>query len=159
MDINSIIILLKTHQNEDNSVICYWDLNDAAIEDDKGNARELTPKDLLLEALHAPDPQNPLFTRLPSELQFEKGGRESEVYKSKNGYFTIGEILEAVRSFIEKIYNEKYSNSKYIFEDIYFEGISGSFKLFKIKMIIANNGMTNTFYGMEQLLNMMGEDI
>jgi len=159
MDINSIIILLKTHQNEDNSVICYWDLNDAAIEDDKGNTRELTPKDFSLEALYAPDPKNPLLIRLPGELQFEKGGRESEVYKSKNGYFTIGEILEAVRSFIEKIYNEKYSNSKYIFEDIYFEGISGSFKLFKIKMIIANNGMTNTFYGMEQLLNMMGEDI
>ena len=154
MDINSVFILLKTHQNEDHSVTCYWDLNDAAIEDNEGNARDLTPKDFLLEALYAPDQQNPLLIRLPGELQFEKEERESEVYKSKNGYFTIGEILEAIRSFIEKLYNEKYSNGKYTFKNLYFEGISGNLKLFEIKMAIAN-----TFYGMEQLLNMMGSGI
>lgn len=159
MDINSIYILLKTHQKEDNSVTCYWDFSDAAQEDNEGNVWGLIPREYSLEALHAPDPKNPLLTRLPGELQFEKEERESEVYKSKNGYFTIGELLEAIRSFVEVIYNEKYSNGKYTFKNLYFEGISGSCKLFEIKMVIADNDTMNTFYGMEQLMDMIGEDM
>lgn len=152
MDINSVFILLKSRQNEDNSVTCYWDFNDAAVEDNEGNSTELKPKDLMLKALQAPDPKNPLLTMLPTEIQLEFDKRMSDPYKSKNGYFTVGEILEVVRSFIEKIYNDKYSNGKYTFKDMYFEGLSGMWKVFEINMEIANNFI-------EQIFNMMGEDI
>ena len=154
MDINTIYILLKSHQNEDNSVTCYWDFNEAAQEDIAGNTKDLVPNDYKLEALYTPDPKNPLLTRLPSEIQLEMDNRKSNLYKSKNGYFTIGDILEAVRSFIENKYNDKYSNGKYTFKDMYFEGLSGMWEVFEVNMEIANSHPTTGLIGLNQLLDM-----
>ena len=148
MDINTIYILLKSHQNEDNSVTCYWDFNEAGKEDRDGNTTDLVPNDYKLEALYAPDSKNPLLTRLPSEIELKMDDKKSNTYKSKNSHFTVGEILEAVRSFIEKIYNEKYSNGKYTFKDMYFEGLSGMWKVFEVNMEIANTLPTTGLAGL-----------
>lgn len=150
MDINSIFVLLKSHQNDDNSVTCSWDFNDAGYRDS-----DLSVTDLTSQALYVPDPENPLITRLPNEMQFEKEGKLSKLYKAKCGSFTIGEILEAVRSFIEQIYNEKYSNNRYTFKELYFEGIMGSCGIFEIQMEIAGGNMMGAFGGLQQLMGMM----
>jgi len=135
MDINSIYILLTSHQNDDNSVTCSWNFNDTGYEDKDGNVRNLTLYDFMLEALHVPDPENPLITQLPYEIQFEREDKTSKLYKARCGRFTIGEILEAVRNFIEQVYNEKYSNDRYTFTELYFEGFMGSCSgIFEIRM-------------------------
>ena len=107
MDINSVFVLLKSHQKNDNSVTCLWDFNDAGYVDSEGYEQKLSANDLMLQALYVPDRDNPLITQLPKKLQFEKEGKISKLYEASCGRFTIGEILEAVRSFIEQIYNEK----------------------------------------------------
>lgn len=156
MDINSIFILLKSHQNDDNSVTCSWDFSDAGYVDQEGNETTLNVKDLMLQALYAPDPVNPLITQLPKELQFEREEKISKLYKASQGYFTIGEILEAVRSFIEQVYNEKYSDDKYTFTELYFEGITGSCGIFEIQMEEGGGNMMSTF-GINQLMEMMAD--
>jgi hypothetical protein len=155
MDTNSIFVLLKSHQNDDNSVTCSWDFNDAGYTDSEGSEKNLSVADLTSQALYVPDPENPLITRLPQEMQFEKEGKLSKLYKAKCGRFTIGEILEAVRSFIEQIYNEKYSNNRYTFKDLYFEGIMGSCGIFEIQLEIAGGNMVGAFGGLQQLMGMM----
>ena len=153
MDVNSIFILLKSHQNDDNSVTCSWDFSDAGYVDQEGNETTLSVKDLISQALYAPDPVNPLITQLPKELQFEREEKISKHYKASQGYFTIGEILEAVRSFIEQVYNKKYSNDRYTFTDLYFEGIVGSCGIFEIRMETAGNMMGE--FGTIQYMAMM----
>ena len=149
MDINSIFVLLKSHQNDDNSVTCSWDFNDAGYRDS-----DLSVTDLTSQALYVPDRDNPLITQLPKKLQFEKEGKMSKLYKASCGRFTIGEILEAVRSFIEQIYNEKYSNNRYTFKELYFEGIMGSCGIFEIRMETAGGNMVGAF-GITQYMEMM----
>lgn len=156
MDINSIFVLLKSHQNDDNSVTCLWDFNDAGYADSEGYEKNLSVNDLTLQALYIPDRDNPLITQLPKELQFEREEKISKHYKASQGYFTIGEILEAVRSFIEQVYNKKYSNDRYTFTDLYFEGIMGSCGIFEIQMETAGNmmGEFGTIQYMEMMENM-----
>jgi hypothetical protein len=156
MDINSIFILLKSHQNDDNSVTCSWDFSDAGYVDQEGNEKTLSVNDITLQALYAPDPVNPLMTQLPKKLQFEIEDKISKLYKASQGYFTIGEILEAARSFLEQVYNEKYSDDKYTFTDLYFEGITGSYKIFKIQMKAGEGNIMSTF-GINQLMEMMAD--
>ena len=157
MDINSIFVLLKSHQNDDNSVTCLWDFNDAGYVDSEGYEQKLSANDLTLQALYVPDRVNPLITQLPQNMQFEKEGKMSKLYKASQGNFTIGEILEAVRSFIEQIYNEKYSNNRYTFKDLYFEGITGSCGIFEIQMEAAGRNIINSFGGINQLMEMMAD--
>ena len=154
MDINSIYIILRSHQNDDNSVTCSWDFNEAGYEDKEGNVRNITLYDFMLDALHVPDPKNPLITQLPYEMRFEREGQTSKLYKAKWGRFTIGEILEAIRSFMEKIYNEKYSNDRYNFSELCFEGLTGMCGNFEIRMDITG-GNINAFGGLQQFVDIM----
>ena len=157
MDINSIFVLLKSHQNDDNSVTCLWDFNDAGYVDSDGYEKKLNMNELTLRALYTPDPENPLITRLPQEIQFEIKGKLSKLYKASLGLFTIGEILESVRSFIEQVYNEKYSNDKYTFTELYFEGIVGSSGVFEIIMESGGGNSITEFGGIinQLIMNMM----
>ena len=155
MDVNSIFVLLKSHQNDDNSVTCSWDFNDAGYTDSGGSEKILSVNDLTSQALYVPDSENPLITRLPQEMRFEREGKMSKLYKAKGGCFTIGEILEAVRSFIEQVYKEKYSNNRYTFKELYFEGIMGSCGIFEIRMEIAGGNMVGEFGGLQQFMGMM----
>lgn len=154
MDINSIFILLKSRQNDDNSVTCSWDFSDAGYVDQEGNETTLSVNDLTLQALYVPDPVNSLITQLPKELQFEREEKISKLFKASHGNFTIGEVLESVRSFIEQVYNEKYSNDNYTFTELYFEGITGSCGIFEIQMETGGGNMMSTF-GITQLMEMM----
>jgi hypothetical protein len=155
MDINSIFVLLKSHQNDDNSVTCLWDFNNAGYVDSEGYEKKLSVNDLTLQALYVPDQNNPLITQLPQEMRFEKDGKISKHHKARCGHFTIGEILEAIRDLIEKVYNEKYSNDKYTFTDSYFEGIMGSCGIFEIHMETVGENMMGAFGGLQQLMGMM----
>ena len=154
MDINSIYVLLKSHQNDDYTVTCSWDFSDAGYVDSEGNERVLDKQKLALEALYVPDPENPLITQLPQELQFEKKDKISKLYKAKSR-FTLGEILEIVRSFVEKVYNEKYSNNRYTFKELYFEGITGTERSFEISLVSAGGNMMGAFGGRQQFADMM----
>ena len=154
MDINSIYVLLKSHQNDDNTVTCSWDFSDAGYIDSEENERVLDKQKLALEALYVPDPENPLITQLPQELQFEKKDKISKLYKAK-GRFTLGEILEIVRSFVEKVYNEKYSNNRYTFKELYFEGITETERSFEISLVSAGGNMMGAFGGLQQFVDMM----
>ena len=64
-------VLLKSSQNDDNSVTCSWDFSDSGYTDSEGYEKNLSVNDLTLQALYAPDRVNPLITQLPKELQFE----------------------------------------------------------------------------------------
>jgi len=158
MDVNSIYVLLKSHQNDDNSVTCSWDFSDAGYVDSEGQDRLLSLAELMLQALYVPDPKNPLITQLPQEIQFEREGKMSKLYKARCGCFTIGEIIEAVRSFIEQVYNEKYSNDRYTFTEMFFEGIMGSCGIFEIRMETAGGNMAGAFGGLQHFMDMM-EDV
>ena len=70
MDISDIYVLLVSRQKADNSVICSWDFNNAYYVDSNDAERKLDKKALALEALHTPDPDNPLIIQLPQKLQF-----------------------------------------------------------------------------------------
>ena len=142
MDINSIYIRMKATQNPDKSVNCKWDFSDAFYYDINGeNEQILTQKELSQKAIYAPDSENPLFIIFPKKIKFEYEGNESEEYKTQNVYFTIGELLETVRLFTEKRYNEKYTDQEYDFEDLYFTGVKGFCGLFSIEWEATNNIM------------------
>ena len=155
MDINNIYVSLIPQQNDDNSVTCLWDFGNAGYVDSEGNEQILDKNKLALEALYIPDPDNPLIIRLPKEIQFEREDQISKLYKAKNCHFTIGEILEIVRNFIEKIYNEKYSDNKYVFNILYFEGLIGCGRNFEIRMELVEENIIGDFGEFQQLINML----
>ena len=128
-EINSIYVLLRTRQDDDTlKITCTWDFSKSGNIDE----RVLTTKHFEKIAIYDPDSKNPLFTALPNELRFTTQSLShvldydpmSKLYKATNGYFTIGEILEAVRSFTEQEYNRVLSDKKYTFNDIFFTGIT-----------------------------------
>ena len=132
MDINSLLVLLKSKQNEDGSVSCMWDYPHSRYVDMDGKEFFITSDIFDKRAIYAPDSQNPLFTCFPGEMKLEEGGVISENYKSSRGYFKIGEILEIVRTFMEKLYTSTYSHGKYTFDDLYFSGLNGMSDIFEI---------------------------
>lgn len=127
-EINSLYVLLKTTQDDDFKITCTWDFSKSGNIDE----RVLTNKHFEKIAIYDPDSKNPLFTALPNELRFTTQSLShvldydpmSKLYKATNGRFTIGEILEAVRSFTEQEYNRVLSDKKYTFNDIFFTGIT-----------------------------------
>lgn len=157
MDISNIYVLLVSRQKADHSVICSWDFNNAYYVDSNDAERKLDKKALALEALHTPDPDNPLIIQLPQTLQFILEDEISKHYTATNYHFTIGEILENVRSFTEKVYNEKYSDGEYVFNKLYFEGLTGGGWTFDIKMkpVIENTLGGRGLGNLQQLMNMM----
>jgi hypothetical protein len=152
MDINSIFIRFKSTQNEDGSVTCRWDFTDAIYVDSEDEEHPITPDIFGKIVLYAPDPANPLFTQFPKELTLEEDGKRSDTYKSPTGHFTIWGILEIVRSFVEKIYNEKYDGGRYTFNDLYFSGLHGMCGMFEIDWESAGETTMNTLENLEQLM-------
>ena len=118
-----------------------------------------------------------LFTALPNKLRFtteslshvlDENSPISELYTTTNGHFTIGEILEAVRSFTEQEYNKIFSDKKYTFNDLFFTGVSQlSSNMFELKWENTNQSMLGTLGPLDvlgglnngpafgQLMNMM----
>ena len=132
MDIGSLYILLKIHQNKDRSVTCTWDFSDSLYYDPTTeDEQDITPELLKKQAIYSLD-NDPLFIQLPKEIKLEDENIISDTYKARNGYFTVGEILEAVRSSTEKICNIKYTDKNYIFDDLYFTGLRGCCGPFQI---------------------------
>ena len=152
MDISDIYVLLVPRQNADHSVTCSWDFTNAYYVDSNDKERKLDKNTLTLEALHTPDPDNPFIIQLPQKLQFILEDEISKHYTATNYRFTIGEILENVRSFTEKVYNKKYSDGEYVFDKLYFEGLTGGGWIFDIKMEPAVRGMND----LQELMTMVG---
>ena len=154
-EINSLYVLLKTTQ-DDEKITCTWDFSKS------GNIDEcvLTNKHFDKIAIYDPDSKNPLFTALPNELRFTTQSLShvldydpmSKLYKATNGSFTIGEILEAVRSFTEQEYNRVLSDKKYTFNDIFFTGITQlSPDVFEIRWEETNLSMLNALGPLDML--------
>ena len=147
-EINSLYVLLKTTQDDNFKITCTWDFSKSGNIDD----RVLTNKHFEKIAIYDPDSNNPLFTALPNELRFTTqllshildDDPMSELYKSTNGYFTIGELLEIIRSFVEQEYNKVLSDKKYRFNDLYFTGITQlSSDIFELRWEETNLSMLN----------------
>jgi hypothetical protein len=106
-------------------------------------------------ALCIPDTNNPLFIPLATKIKLEyKGEVIDKVYEPKCGVFKISEILMIVKDIIEKTYNKKYSHSKYVFEDLYFMGLSYiNTGLYRINCELVGNNLNSI--NINGLMNMM----
>lgn len=147
--------MLKTTQNKEFQVSCSWSLLNSGYYDENDDDHPLRHEMLESTALCIPDTNNPLFIPIANKIKLEyKGDVIDKEYEPSSGLFKISEILMIVKDIIEKRYNEKYSHGEYIFEDLYFMGLSHiSSGLYRIECEIAGNNLNSL--NINELMNMM----
>ena len=145
-NINALYVLLNATQDEDLKVTCKWDFSKSCHID----GRNLTKEDFDKIVVYAPDPDNALFTSLPTQLKFTTNilsqaldePPTSKLYTTTNGYFIVSELLEIIRSFIEQEYNKVFSDKKYNFHGLYFTGATHTEStIFELKWENTNQSM------------------